>query len=63
MDLNNKIEILQDNISNDTKLPYSVKNVINNIRLRGIHGVLGKLLEVPEKYVTAIETSLGCNCC
>ncbi len=61
MDLNNKIEILQDNISNDTKLPYSVKNVINNIRLRGIHGVLGKLLEVPEKYVTAIETSLGAN--
>ncbi len=61
MDLTNKIDILQDNISNDTKLPYSVKNVINNIRLRGIHGVLGKLIEVPEKYVTAIETSLGAN--
>ena len=61
MDLTNKIEIIKDNISNDTKLPYSVKNVINNIRLRGIHGVLGKLIEVPEKYVTAIETSLGAN--
>ena len=61
MNLNNKIDILQENINSDTKLPYSVKNVINNIRLRGIHGVLGKLIEVPEKYVLAIETSLGAN--
>ena len=61
MNLNNKIDILTDNINNDTKLPYSVRNVINNIRLQGIHGILGKLVDVPEKYVTAIETSLGAN--
>ena len=61
MNLSNKIDILNENISNDTKLPYSVKNVINNIRLHGIHGVLGKLIDVPEKYVTAIETTLGAN--
>ena len=59
--LNNKIEILTENINSDTKLPYSVKNVINNIRLSGIYGVLGKLIDVPEKYVTAIEASLGAN--
>ena len=61
MNLNNKIEIINDNINNDTKLPYSVKSVISNIRLNGIHGVLGKLIEVGEKYTTAIETSLGAN--
>ncbi len=61
MNLNNRIEILNNNISNDTKLPYSVKNIINNIRLSGIHGVLGKLIDVPEKYTVAIETSLGAN--
>ena len=61
MNLSNKVDILNDNINNDTKLPYSVKNVINNIRLHGIHGVLGKLIDVPEKYVTAIETTLGSN--
>ncbi len=61
LNLNNKIDILNDNINNDTKLPYSVKNVINNIRLNGIHGVLGKLIDVAEKYITAIETSLGAN--
>ena len=57
--LNNKIDILNENINGDTKLPYSVKNILNNIRLTGIHGILGRLINVPEKYVTAIETSLG----
>lgn len=61
MNMNNKIEILNDNINNDTKLPYSVKSVVNNIRLKGIHGVLGKLIDVPEKYVTAIEVAMGAN--
>ena len=61
LNLSNKIEILNDNINNDIKLPYSVKNVINNIRLKGIHGVLSKLIEVPKKFVTAIEISLGAN--
>lgn len=61
MNLKNKIDILSENITNDTKLPYSVKNVINNIRLNGIHGVLGKLIDIPEKYVVAIDTSLGAN--
>ena len=54
-------DISNDNMSNDTKLPYSVRNVLNNIRLKGIHGVLGKLIDIPEKYVVAIETSLGAN--
>jgi len=57
----NKIEIIKENMQNDTKLPYSVKNVINNIRLQGICGVLGKLIEIPEKFVTAIEVALGAN--
>ena len=61
MNLKNKIDILKENMSNDTKLPYSVKAVINNIRLTGIRGVLGKLLQIDEKYVTAIEVSLGAN--
>ncbi len=57
--LNNKIDILNENMNSDSKLPYSVRNVLSNIRLKGIHGILGKLIEVPEKYVTAIEVSLG----
>ena len=61
MNLNNKIDIINENIVNDTKLPFGVKSVINNVRLRGICGVLGKLLEVDNKYGIAIETALGAN--
>ena len=61
LSLNNKIDILKENINNDTKLPYSVKSVLNNIRLKGIHNVLNKLINTDELYSTAIEISLGAN--
>ena len=59
--LKNRINILNDAIENDTKLPFAVKSVLNNPRLNGIHNVLTKLIEVDEKYTTAIETALGAN--
>ncbi len=55
----NKIEILKDNIENDNKLPFAVKSVLNNQRLRGIHDCLGKVIETEEKYSTAIDIALG----
>ena len=62
LQISNKIDILNDNINNDTKLPYAVKSVLNNVRLTGVRGVLSKLIEVPDKYSVAIETALGSNC-
>ena len=59
LSLKNKIEILKDNIDNDSKLPYAVKSVLNNERLNGIHDCLGKLIETEEKYSTAIDITLG----
>ncbi len=61
LSLKNRINILNDSIENDTKLPFAVKSVLNNPRLKGIHNVLTKLIEVDEKYTTAIETALGAN--
>jgi len=57
--MSNKVDILNENINSDSKLPYSVRNVLSNIRLKGIHGVLGKLIDVPEKYTTCIDVALG----
>ena len=62
LQISNKIDILNDNINNDTKLPYAVKSVLNNVRLTGVRGVLSKLIDVPDKYSVAIETALGSNC-
>ncbi len=37
---------------------YGVKHVMRS-GIRGIHGVVADLIEVPEKFTTAIETALG----
>lgn len=62
LDLRNKIDILNSNILNDTKVPVAVKSILNNPRLKGIHKTIIKLIEVEDTYVNAIETSLGSNC-
>ena len=51
-------EVLINSLENNSSLPYSVKNLLNNPKLTGIHGVLGKLLEFEEKYSEALEVSL-----
>lgn len=61
MMLKNKRDIIEDNINNDAKMPYAVKNVLNNPRLRGIHNVLGRVIETTNEYANAIEIALGYN--
>lgn len=56
--LKHKKEVLIDSIENNSSLPYAVKNVLNNPKLTGIYGVLGKLIEFEEKYTDALEVSL-----
>ncbi len=60
-ELKNKISILENNIENDSKLPFAVKSVLNNPRLDGIHGIIGKLIDTKEEYVKALEVTLGAN--
>lgn len=56
-----KIENLQNSIENGGALPLSVRSVLNNPKLRGIHNALGNLIETEEKYALALTTSLGYN--
>ncbi len=58
-DLVNRRDILLYNIENMTKVPYSVKSVLNNPSLRGIRNTVGSLIEVESTYTQAIETLLG----
>ena len=57
--IKSKIEALKDVIYNGSSLPYAVKAVLENIKLNGIHNVIGNLIEVDEKFSLAISTSLG----
>ncbi len=57
--LENKREILKDNISNYAKLPNAVRSVLNNMRLKGVHNTIGNLLTMDSDVEVAISTSLG----
>ncbi len=61
LNIKNRIEVLNDNLENDSKIPFAVKSVINNPRLSGIYDILIKLIDTEEKYANAIETALGAN--
>ena len=57
--LENKIDILKENITNNSKLPNAVRSVLNNMRLKGVHNTIGNLIETENMYELAISTSLG----
>ncbi len=59
--LQNSISILTANIENSDRLPYSVRNVLNNPRLKGIHGTIANLIDTEATYMTAIDIALGMN--
>ena len=59
--LENKLEILRDNINNHSKLPSAVRSVLNNMRLKGVHNTIGALIETERMYEEAISTSLGAS--
>ena len=56
--LKHRRDVLVDSIENNSSLPYSVKNVLNNPKLTGIYDIVGKVLEFEEKYSKALEVSL-----
>lgn len=59
--LKSKIEVLKENIENNSTLPSATKKVLDNPRLNGIHNIIGNLIEINEEYATAISTALGSN--
>ena len=56
-----KIDSLNDNIENNSLLPLPVKQVLNNHNLKGMHNILGNLIEVENVYSLAISTALGAS--
>ena len=61
LNLKQKINTLTETIENNNTLPQSVKNILNNPKLTGIHNIIGKLIDVEEIYSKAITTILGAN--
>ena len=59
--LNLNIESLKTSIYNNSILPYSVKMILENPKLSGIHDIIGNLFDVEEKYALAISTVLSAS--
>ena len=57
--LQNKIEILENNIISANSAPVSVRNILNNPRLYGIHNTIGKLINVDERFMVALDVAMG----
>lgn len=53
-----KIKNLESSIENNSDLYYSVRVILNN-NIKGIYGVIGKLIEFDSKYSTAIDTAIS----
>ena len=61
LSLQNSIKILLNNIEQNVGMPSSVKNVLNNTRLKGIHKTIGQLIKMDEKYELGIDVALGAS--
>ena len=57
----NHINELEISIDNNGSLPLAVRNILNNPRLKGIHDIVGNVLDIEPEYLTAINTALGAS--
>ena len=55
----NKIEVLEENINSMNKVPFSVRNIVGNPTLRGIHNILANVIETKEEYAVALDLALS----
>lgn len=56
-----KINILENLICNNSSVPTAVLAVLNNRSIKGIHNIVGKLIETDNKFATALSVSLGAS--
>ena len=59
IELENKISVLENFIESGGGLPNSVRSVLNNPRLRGVHNCIGQLVDCDEKFQKALDVALG----
>lgn len=59
IEINSKIDILNNNINNLSKVPYSVRSILETPVLRGIHNILAALIETKSEYSTMLDVALG----
>ena len=59
--ISHKIENLKVEIDQNIDMPNSVRKVLNNSSLTGIHNTIGNILKTEDKYVKALNTAISSN--
>ena len=59
--ISHKIENLRVEIDQNIDMPNSVRKVLNNSSLTGIHNTIGNILKTEDKYVKALNTAISSN--
>lgn len=60
-ELENKIQVLENFIESGGNLSSSVKSILNNPRLTGVHDCIGNLVDCDLKFATALDIALGAS--
>ena len=60
-DVTHRISITEDYINSGGTSNNSIKSILNNPRLSGIHKTLGNLINADEKYLKALDIALGAS--
>ena len=59
--LKHKIENLKVEIDQNTDMPNSVRKILSNSSLTGIHNTIGNILKIEDKYIKALNTAIAAN--
>ena len=59
--LSHQIDNLKIEIDQNGDMPNSVRKVLNNNNLTGIHNTIGNIIGVEEKYLRALNTAISSN--
>ncbi len=59
VDLEYKINNLENIITNNYTLPVSVRSILSNPKLRGVHNIIGALVTTDSKYTTSLNIALS----
>lgn len=52
-----RISLLESSLDNQDKYSYAVKNILNNLKLKGICDAFGNIIKPKEEYTVAIDTA------
>lgn len=59
--ITHKISTLKQEIEEGTDMPSSIRSILKNNSLTGIHNTIGNIVTTEEKYIKALNTALSSN--